>query len=278
LAGRFKEADAVLVIGTSWWPDGLTPTDARIVQIADRPMGLGQGIPTDCCLVGAIGEIVDKLARALWDCAADSGWVRQIRQCRETWASQNEQEGLDGSFPLHPSRIVREVERHAAPDAIIALDEGDSTLWFMRNFRAKRQHILQSSRWRTMGFGLPAAMAASLCRPEQPVLCITGDGGLAMVLADLLTAARYRLRVIVILFNNGALQMERNKMEKKGLKPEGTDITNPDFVQLAQACGWVAWRIQSAEDLERRLQAALAGSHPTLLDVPTAPIVFPQYQ
>jgi pyruvate dehydrogenase (quinone)/pyruvate oxidase len=278
LTGRFKEADAVLIVGTSWWPDGMTPAGARIVQIADRPMSLGQGIPVDYCLVGKIGEIVGRLEGTLRNCAAGSGWMSQIRQCRETWAGQNEQEGKADGFPLHPSRIVRAVERHAAPDAIIALDEGDSTLWFMRNFRAKRQCILQSSRWRTMGFGLPAAMAASLCCPEQPVLCITGDGGLAMVLADMLTAARYRLRVIVILFNNGALQMERNKMEKKGLTPEGTDITNPDFVRLAEACGWDAWRIQSADDLERRLQAALAGVNPTLLDVPTAPILFPQYQ
>jgi pyruvate dehydrogenase (quinone)/pyruvate oxidase len=278
LTGRFKEADAVLVVGTSWWPDEVTPVGARIVQIADRPMELGQGIPAECCLVGDAGEVVGKIARALRDCAAGSDWVRQIRQCRETWASRNAQEGLADGFPLHPSRIVRAVERHVGPDAIIALDEGDSTLWFMRNFRAKSQLILLSSRWRTMGFGLPAAMAASLCCPEQPVLCITGDGGLAMVLADLLTAARYRLRVIVILFKNCALQMERNKMEKKGLTPEGTDITNPDFVQLAEACGWDAWRIQSADDLERRLQAALVGSNPTLLDVPTAPIPFPQYQ
>jgi pyruvate dehydrogenase (quinone)/pyruvate oxidase len=278
LSGRFKEADVVLVIGTSWWPDEATPTDARIVQIADRPMALGLGIPAECSLIGDSGEIVGRLVEALKGHDAGSGWVRQIRQCRETWANQNEREGLVDSFPLHPSRIVRAVERHAASDAIIALDEGDSTLWFMRNFRAKRQRILQSSRWRTMGFGLPAAMAASLSNPEQPVLCITGDGGLAMVLADLLTAARYRLRVTVILFNNGALQMERNKMEKKGLVPEGTDITNPDFVRLAEACGWDAWRIRSADDLEQRLQAALTGSNPTLLDVPTAPIPFPQYQ
>jgi pyruvate dehydrogenase (quinone)/pyruvate oxidase len=278
LAGRFKEADAVLVIGTSWWPDAMTPANARIVQIADHPMALAQGIPADCGLIGEVDEIVGRLTEALKDRAANPEWVRQIRRCRETWASQNEREGLADGFPLHPSRIVRTVERHAAPEAIIALDEGDSTLWFMRNFRAKRQRILQSCRWRTMGFGLPAAMAASFCFADQPILCVTGDGGLAMVLADLLTAVRYRLRIIIILFNNGALQMERNKMEQKGLVPEATDITNPDFVRLAHSCGWDAWRVESADDLERRLQAALAGSNPTLLDVPTAPIPFPQYQ
>jgi pyruvate dehydrogenase (quinone)/pyruvate oxidase len=98
-----------------------------------------------------------------------------------------------------------------------------------------------------------------------------------MVLADLLTAARYRSPITAILLNNGALQMERNKMMANGLLPKGTEITNPDFAPLAEACGWEAYRVESADDLESRLQTSLSGSNPVLLDVPTAQIQYPNY-
>src|SRR5690606_25151652 len=138
-----------------------------------------------------VASVITQLSEQLLPYTINLDWVRQVSQCKQTWSHQNEMEGKATAYPLYPSRIVRAIEKHASPDAIIALDEGDSTLWFLRNFRAQHQQIVLSSCWRTMGFGLPAAMAAKCCMPRKQVICITGDGGLAMVLADLLTAARY---------------------------------------------------------------------------------------
>ncbi|MBW5446434.1 thiamine pyrophosphate-binding protein [Cohnella sp. CFH 77786] len=277
LPGRFREADAVLAIGTSWWPESDTPSEARVIRIVRHEQELGIGIPAECGLVGDIRKILDQLAIPMQRERSDPAWVLQIEQCKRTWEDQNEAEGKVPGFPLHPSRIVRAIEKRVSPDAIIALDEGDSTLWFLRNFRAKHQHVLLSGRWRTMGFGLPAAMASKFCYPDRQVLCLTGDGGLGMVMADLLTAARYRLPIAVIVFRNDTLQMERNKMEKKGLRPEGTDIVNPDYVKLAESCGWDGLRVQSPEKLEEALQTSLTSVRPVLLDVPAAQAVYPGY-
>jgi len=277
LTGRFKEADVVLTIGTSWWPDECTPGNARLIRIDDRMTGLDDGKPMDCGIVGKIASIVSQLAAGLKDYRINPDWIKQIQQCKHNWALQNDKEGNESGFPLHPSRIVRAIKNMALPDAIIALDEGDSTLWFMRHFRVQRQRVLLSNRWRTMGFGMPAAMAAKCCLPDRQVLCVTGDGGFAMVLADMLTAARYNLRINVILFNNGTLQMERNKMTLKGLVPEGTEITNPDYVKLAKACGWDAYRVQAENDLEQALQTSLSGQKPILLDIPAAQVSYPDY-
>ncbi len=276
LTGRFKEADVVLAIDTTWWPKENTPKHAQVIHIGQRLMPISN-LPANLNIAGDISPIISQLAEGLKDYDINPKWTRQIEQCKQTWAKQNEQEGNEKTFPLHPSRIVREIERCASPDAIIALDEGDHTLWFTRNFRAENQQILMTKKWRTMGFGLPAAMAAKCSFPERQILCVTGDGGLGMVMADLLTAVRYQLDITLIVFNNGALQMEHNKMVMQGLIPEGTELTNPDFAKLALTCGWDAYRVTSPEELKPLLQKAQDKPGPVLLDVPTARVPYPDY-
>ncbi|WP_256238288.1 thiamine pyrophosphate-binding protein [Bacillus sp. EB600] len=278
LTNLFRQADVVLSIGASWWPEGHTPTNARIITVQDKQMELGNGMPMDCGIVGNIAEIISQLISGLESHDMNQNWIGQIRLCKQTWSIQNEREGNESGYPLHPSSIVRAIERCTSPNTIITLDEGDSTLWFMRNFRAQCEYVLLSSHWRTMGFGLPAALTAKLCMPNKHVVCITGDGGLAMVLADLLTAVRYQLQITVIVLNNGTLQMEQNKMVLKGLIPEGTELTNPDYIKLAEACGWDAYKIQSKDELEKRLKTRQVSQKPVLLDVPTAQVEYPNYQ
>ncbi|HHW38149.1 MAG TPA: thiamine pyrophosphate-binding protein [Bacillales bacterium] len=274
----FRQADVVLAIGTTWWPEGHTPVNAQVIQIQSKLQDLGNGMPVDCGVVGNLSKIISQLINRFESYEMNQNWINQIRQCKQTWAIQNEEEGNKSGYPIHPSRIMRALEQCISLDTVIALDEGDSTLWFMRNFRAQCEHVLLSTNWRTMGCGLPGALAAKLCMPDKHVICVTGDGGLAMVLADLLTAKRYDLKITVVVLNNGMLQMECNKMVKKGLTPEGVELTNPDFVMLAKACGWDAFRVQSKNELEGLLNTALKSEKPTLLDVPTAQISYPNYQ
>jgi pyruvate dehydrogenase (quinone)/pyruvate oxidase len=99
-----------------------------------------------------------------------------------------------------------------------------------------------------------------------------------MVLADLLTAARYGLPLTVIVFNNGTLQMERDKMIMMGLAPEGTKLANPDFTKVAEACGWNAYRIENDEQLKDALIQAQTSKRAVLLDVLTAPIPHPDFK
>jgi pyruvate dehydrogenase (quinone)/pyruvate oxidase len=129
-----------------------------------------------------------------------------------------------------------------------------------------------------MGFGLPAAMAAKCSYPNRQVLCITGDGGLGMVQADLITAARYALPITVVVFNNGTLQMEQDNMVLQNLHPFGVDISNPDFLQIAQASGWAANRPETLEQLHAALQTAKSSAKPFLIDVPTAAVTHPDFQ
>lgn len=276
LADLFKQADVVLTLETSWWPDGLVPNNVRVVQVTNNAINLGVTIPMDVGLIADATSIIPKLTADLSQYQPNPNWIHQIKQCKQAWSTLNDKERNQATSPLHPSNIIKIMEQHIADDAVITLDEGDSTLWFMRNFRTKNQQVLLSERWRTMGFGLPAAIAAKLCLPDKQIICITGDGGLEMVLADLVTALKYSLPIIVIVFNNGTLQMEQDKMLMKRMQPEGTKLSNPNFAKVAEACGWNSYRIETPEQLEAAFVQS-AGNKPTLLDVLTAKIPHPDF-
>src|SRR5690606_41916343 len=112
-------------------------------------------------------------------------------------------------YQVHPAIIIEALHRHIPADAIISMDVGDHVLWFIRYFRGTgRQHILISGYWRSMGCGLPFALASSLVQPHRASVAIVGDGGLSMSLAELITAVRHRLPVVSGVFNNRSRAMQ----------------------------------------------------------------------
>ncbi|MFJ7972031.1 thiamine pyrophosphate-binding protein [Psychrobacillus sp. NPDC096389] len=272
----FKEADVVLIVGATWWPEGYVPNDARIIQIDPYFTSAHKGIPTELGVNGKAEQVVPLLQQSLEGHQKNVAWETQVEQVKVKWATQNEEEGQITGSPIHPSRIVRAIERTVAEDAVLTLDTGDITVWMNRNFRPSGQSVLFSGYWRSMGFGLPAAITAKLVQPEKQVVAIVGDGGLQMTLADLLTATRYNLDITVLVFNNGALQMESDKIQAAGDRELGTRLTNPDFVQVAKACGWTGFRAESDEDLESILAEAIHATGPTLVDIYTEQAFFPE--
>lgn len=274
----FKQADVVLLAGTTWWPEGFVPTDARIIQIDRQFDKFVKEIPTELGIMGKTEEVIPILTESLQKFTRSEDWVTHLQQVKDKWAAQNEEEGNTKGYPVHPSRIIRAIDRTVAADAILALDTGDNTVWTNRNFKQKEQSVLFSGYWRTMGFGLPAAMAAKLIKPEKQVVAIVGDGGLQMALADLLTATRYELDITVVVLNNESLQMERDKLKVAKKEEVGVDLTNPDFVKLAEACGWKGLRPASDTELESVMEEALNTKGPTLVDISTAQVFFPETQ
>ncbi|WP_449536286.1 thiamine pyrophosphate-binding protein [Ferdinandcohnia sp. Marseille-Q9671] len=272
----FQQSDVVLLVGDLWWPEEYVPKQATIIQIDIARENIGNGIPVEVGVVGPAETLVPQVTENLQNHAADQAWVTQIQTAKETWANQNEEEGLQKTQPLHPSRIVRAIENTVQEDAIVTLDTGDITVWFNRNFRSTKQEVIFSGEWRTMGFGLPAALAAKICYPEKQVVAVVGDGGIEMTLADLLTAVRYNLPITVIIFNNHALQMERDKMLAEGSIPKDVDLTNPDFVKIAEACSWKGYHIKDESELESTLKRAFLDNGPSLVTVETAAIVHPE--
>ncbi|TCZ77084.1 thiamine pyrophosphate-binding protein [Paenibacillus albiflavus] len=275
----FQQADVVLQIGTTWWPNKDVPDQAHVILIHPTNHHLNMSVPVEIGLFGDVNKITVLLNEVFrsGNYQRNENWLQQIHENKQLWKSLNDKERNQTAFPFFPSNIVKAIESGISEDAIIALDIGDSNLWFQRNFKAKRQQQLVSDYWRSMGYGLPAAMAAKIVMPNRQVLCIAGDGGLEMGLAELLTAVRYQLIITLILFNNQAYQMEADKMKMKGFVPYGTDLTNPDFMQIAEACGWTAIRINHIDQLEKIMKEAINFTTPVFIDVPTRRVPYPDY-
>lgn len=273
----FNQADVVLVIGSSYLPKRYSPK-VRIVQVDPYTSNLGKGVPTEMGLTGEVHTVIPLLLEQLQDHIANMDWIQKIYEAKPIIQEQINSEKNQPGSPIPPARIIKAVEENASAEAVIALDTGDAAIWFMRTFQASGQTILLSDHWRTMGFGLPAALAAKLCVPDKQFICFTGDGGLEMVLADLMTAVRYECPITVVLLNNQTLQMEREKSLISEYIPEATDLTNPSFTKMAQAFGWETYKVTSEDQLEPMMQQAFQSNKPAFLDIDTARIPYPNQQ
>lgn len=269
-----SQADMCLIIGANWWPQKYVPKNIPLIQIDINPAHIGSTTPVAYGLVGDAGSLVTHLYHEL-NTQPDRQWVENIKNEISGWLSQLEQETSVQGSPVHPAALVRAIQNTLPDDAVICLDTGDNTVWFGRAFRPTRQRVLFSGKWRTMGFGLPAALAAKINRPELTVLALVGDGGMAMTMVDFLTAVKYNLPVTVVVTNNGSLAMEKNKMAAGGLIPEGTALHNPDFARYAADCGGLGLRVEHSKDMINVLKEALRSNRPAVVDVITADLAVP---
>ncbi len=178
---------------------------------------------------------------------------------------------------LTPQDVVTTVRAHTRPDTIAAVDAGAHMLvamplWFVEQPR----RLLISSGLATMGFALPAAIAAALCRPGEPVVALTGDGGLGMTLMEIETAVRCRLRVIVVVFNDAALSLIKIKQRPVGQGgPEAVGYGRTSFAAVATAMGAAAASVTGTGELAAALARALGHDGPTLIDAHVDPAAYP---
>ena len=261
-----QQADGLLIVGAMWYPKTFMPKDIPILQIEKEPAHLHLEKNLHSALIGDAREILESLEPKLSPLANDS-WVLQIKEARQRWLEQLGMERNNAAVPLSPAYVYRALETVIDPEAIIAVDTGDHTVWFNRSFRMKKQDILFSGTWRTLGFAIPAANAAKLTYPNRQVVAVVGDGGFAMNMAELATIVRYKLDVKIVLFNNHSFAMEKNKMEYAGLESFGNDLTNPNFKQLAESFGLAGYRISQPDQVDSMLAEAFQQKGPVLVEI-----------
>ncbi|MGE5604220.1 MAG: thiamine pyrophosphate-binding protein [Bacteroidota bacterium] len=268
------ESDLILVVGATWWPEKYVPGRARIIQLDATPDNIGRLMQVEYGVVGDLAVLLPEITRGISGTAKNS-WFERLNSLRGQWLERIDQDISSDVTQISPGYLIKTLEKAVAQDAVIALDVGDHTVWFNRIFSGSAQETLISGSWRTMGFGLPAAISAKLAQPERQVIVLVGDGSLAMSLGEFLTAVRYQVPITVVVVNNGYLAMEKDKMEMKRMDPSQTAITNPDFAKLAEACGGKGFRVERSGDLEAVLKEAINSNQPALVDVITSPVKFP---
>jgi thiamine pyrophosphate-dependent acetolactate synthase large subunit-like protein len=135
----------------------------------------------------------------------------------------------------------------------------------------KTQKMVMSGGLATMGFGLPGALAAALAYPERQIVCITGDGGLTMVLGDFLTALKYNLPVKVFVINNKRLGMIMQEQKVEGYEGWQTDLFDYSFADFAEHSGGMGIKVTEPNELEAAVDKALKSTKPTIVDIDTDP-------
>ena len=262
-------ADLLITLGVGFSKLTGVPEDVPLVQVDVDPEKLGKG-PEGVMLYGNCRYVLPKLLERIRG-RDDPTALRQIGALKEEWDRQRDGEADAAAVPLRPPYIMKVLSETLPDDAVISVDVGENCWWFGRNFRMKRQRMVMSGYLATMGFGFPAAIAAKLAYPERTAVCITGDGGFSMAMADLVTAVKYDLPMVVVVLNNRQLAMIQVEQMMEEYPNFGTDLLNPDFVEYAEACGAVGIRVDTPEALGPVIREAVRMNVPVVVDVETDP-------
>lgn len=260
--------DTLVLLGCDFAWRQFYPKDARVIQIDIDATHLGRRHPVDIGAVGDIGATLDALQSRLKS-RSDRGYLDEcLGLFRDALDDLEHQARPGGEGLIHPQQVASLLNLHAAGDAIFIADGGSPMVWLLRHVRVNgRRRTLTSLLHGTMANAMPQALGIKKAMPERQVIALSGDGGLAMLLGDLLTAIQEDIPLKIVVFNNGTLGFVELEMKVEGLLNAFTDLKNPDFGKLANVIGFRGWTVDHNEQLEPVIKEFLAYDGPALLDV-----------
>jgi pyruvate dehydrogenase (quinone) len=244
------------------------PKDARVIQVDIDPTHLGRRHPVEIGVVGDIAATLNVLEPRLVP-NTSSEFLGHCLSLYKSALDDFEKQAAPGRNGLiHPQRVAALLDRHADDDAMFTADAGSPMVWLLRHIRTNgSRRTLASLLHGTMANAMPQALGLKKSHPMRQVISLSGDGGIAMLLGDLLTAVQEDIPIKIVVFNNGTLGFVELEMRVEGLLDTYTDLTNPDFSKLAEIVGFRGWKVERNEELEEALIAFLAYQGPALLNV-----------
>ncbi len=264
--------DVLLMLGTDFPYRQFYPEKAKVAQIDLIPENLGRRTAIDIGLVGDIGATLAALIPRVKTGRDGSFLKSAIENYAESRKGLDDlANGKPGSGVIHPQHVARVLSEQAADDAVFACDVGTPTVWAARYLTMNgRRRLIGSFNHGSMANALPQAIGVQAAYPERQVVTLSGDGGLAMLMGELLTVRQLGLPVKIIVFNNGTLGFVEMEMKAAGLVETGVALDNPDFAAMARAIGIHGVRVTDPGDVETGIRDVLAHPGPALLDAVTA--------
>jgi pyruvate dehydrogenase (quinone) len=263
--------DRLLLLGTDFPYRQFYPQEARIAQVDIRGENLGNRCRLDLGIIGDVRETVPRLLEKLKE-KTDSKHLqtalahyKKARSALDSLAV-----ATPGRRPIHPQTVTRVISEVASEDAIITCDVGEPTVWAARYLRMNgKRRLIGSFLHGSMANAMPQAIGAQLSNPARQVISMSGDGGFAMLMGDVLTLRQLNLPVKIVIFNNGLLGFVDIEMKAAGFLPAGTRLDNPNFAEMAKAIGIYGVRIEDPGELEGAMQSAFSQKGPAVIDVVT---------
>jgi thiamine pyrophosphate-dependent acetolactate synthase large subunit-like protein len=262
-----ENCDLLIMIGTNFPYVDFLPGAAKVIQIDIDMRQLGKRIPIDAGIAGDAGAVIDRLLPYI-KIKPESGFLKEAQLQMKHWKDSVAQELRKERKSIKPQQLSHMVGQASADNAIFVCDTGEVTAWVARYLPIRLgQRFTLSGMLASMAFGLPAAIGAKLAFPDRQVIAIVGDGGFSMLMTDFSTAVKYKLPIMVVVFNNRRLGMIRIEQEARGMPEYNTDLHNPDFAEFAKICGGDGLRITDPDELEPAMAQGLASDVPFVLDV-----------
>ncbi|MCW4046015.1 MAG: thiamine pyrophosphate-binding protein [Candidatus Bathyarchaeota archaeon] len=265
-----RKADLLIVVGSSFSELTQIP-EKPTVQIDINPMMIAKTYPVEVGLLGNSAVLLPRLTEKVKEKPKPT-YLAEISQLKQEWQMQLQRKADASLKPIRPQYIIKVLNNKIAADAVISLDVGENCWWFGRNFQMKQtQKMVMSGYLASMGFGLPGAMAAALAYPERQIVCIAGDGGFSMVMADFLTALKYRMPIKVFIMNNRRLGMIMQEQKVEGYESWQTELYDFDFADYAEHSGGIGIKVTEPSELEGAVDKALHADKAVIVDIETDP-------
>ncbi|KQM23716.1 MULTISPECIES: ubiquinone-dependent pyruvate dehydrogenase [unclassified Sphingomonas] len=265
------ECDTLLMLGTDFPYRNFYPDKAKVAQVDRDPSALGRRVQIDIGIVGDVAET----AAALTPLIAPGRNEGFLTKARAHYADARK--GLDdlatprdGDKPLHPQYVARVIDAVAADDAAFTVDVGTPAVWAARYLTMNgKRRLIGSFNHGSMANAMPQALGVQAAYPQRQVVSLSGDGGLTMLMGDMLTAVQMALPIKIVVFNNSTLGFVELEQKAAGYVDTNVALKNPDFGAIAAQMGFFGARVTRSDELEEVLRAAFAHDGPALVDVVT---------
>ena len=273
LQKAMDDADLFIMLGTDFPYTDFLPSD-NVAQVDSNAANLGRRTTVAHPVHGDVGETIRALLPQVREKTDDSFLVKMLRHHERELEKVVEAyaHDVEDMTPIHPEFVARVLDELATDDAVFTVDTGMCNVWAARYLTPNgRRRVLGSWRHGTMANALPHAIGAQAADPNRQVISMSGDGGLSMLLGELLTVRRSGLPVKTVVFNNSSLGMVKLEMLVEGMPDYGTDHDDVDYAAIAAAMGMRSVRITDPKKMRAQLADALSRDEPVLIDVVTDP-------
>jgi pyruvate dehydrogenase (quinone) len=265
------DCSTLLMLGTDFPYRQFYPTEAKIAQIDIRAENLGRRCKLELGLVGDVRETITALLPRLTAKSDRSHLDRSLARYKRSRDGLDDLAVAGSGRRIHPQFVARTLSETADDDAVITYDVGTPTVWAARYIVTNgRRRLLGSLNHGSMANALAQSIGAQTAYPNRQVISFSGDGGLTMLMGDLLTLAQQKLPIKVVVLNNGTLGLVELEMKAAGFLDTGVDLVSSNFADIAKAAGIHAIRVEDSRDLEKAFREILRHDGPALLDVVSA--------
>ena len=260
--------NTLLMLGTDFPYQQFYPQDATVIQIDIRGEQIGRRTKVDLGLVGDIGATIAALLGHLRGNSTEDHLNTSLKHYVEARKGLDDlATGESGEKPIHPQYVAKILNELAAEDAVFTCDVGTPTIWAARYLQMNgKRRLLGSFTHGSMANALPQAIGAQVSHPDRQVISLSGDGGLAMLMGDLLSLRQLNLPVKLIVFSNSALAFVELEMKAAGILDFGTNLRNPDFAKISEAAGILGLRAETADQVKPMIEQALRHDGPALVE------------